>query len=190
MPVTPGDTDRSEQVWECSEVHLPSIPMLPMIDRACSGGKSWDQRELERRRRHLPGRHLVSTIRPRWWLIFAGLTVTGTIRDRANSSRRVRSCDLRESKFMAMAPQGAPVGRHSVAHWAERTVRRPEFHGQKIFFVNFVGERSPVSPAWCITDSQLVDRLFPKRLSVIAPAAAGRRAQPRGRPQNVTRRDS
>ena len=50
--------------------------------------------------------------------------------------------------------------------------------------MNFVGERSPVSPAWCITDSQLVIGLFPQTIKAYlqrqpaggaAASAAGRK---------------
>ena len=43
-------------------------------------------------------------------------------------------------------------------------ISEAEFRGQKIFFLNFVGEPSPFSPAWCITDSNIVFGLFPQTI--------------------------
>ncbi len=96
-------------------------------------------------------------------LIFTGLTVTGTIRDCAKLVAANEKLVAFAKQVMAMAPPGAPVdalGRPL----GRTTISEAEFRGQKIYFLNFVGERSPVSPAWCITDSQLVIGLFPQTL--------------------------
>ena len=115
-------------------------------------------------------------------LIFTGLTVTGTIRDRAKLVAANEKLVAFAKQIMAMAPPGAPVdalGRPL----GRTTISEAEFRGQKIYFVNFVGERSPVSPAWCITDSQLVIGLFPQTIKAYlqrqpaggAASAAGRK---------------
>jgi Protein of unknown function (DUF1559) len=116
-------------------------------------------------------------------LIFTGLTVTGTIRDRAKLVAANEKLVTFARQFIFMAPAGAPVdvlGRPL----GRTTISEAEFRGQKIFFVNFVGERSPVSPAWCITDSQLVVGLFPQTIKAYlqrqpAGSAAASAASPK-----------
>ena len=40
-----------------------------------------------------------------------------------------------------------------------------ELGGHKVYFLNAVGERVPVAPAWCVTDDELVLSLFPQGIN-------------------------
>jgi hypothetical protein len=93
-------------------------------------------------------------------LLFTGLTAVATIRDRArliNASQKFEHLAQEEAKRVA-GLDGPPRGNRYV------TIKHFEFAKQTIYFFNFVGPESPVSPAWCVTDKELIVSLFPSHI--------------------------
>ena len=93
-------------------------------------------------------------------LVFTGLTAVATVRDRArlvNASQKLEHLAQEEAKRVA-GLDGPPRGNRYV------TIKHFEFAKQTIYFFNFVGPDSPVSPAWCVTDKELIVSLFPSHI--------------------------
>ncbi|HEY2883496.1 MAG TPA: DUF1559 domain-containing protein [Pirellulales bacterium] len=99
-------------------------------------------------------------------LVFTGLTATVDLRDRTRVLKA-------EEKLMALVSQMTPqpVFGNGGAQFDDSVRIAPppkiesfDFLGQKIHFVNFVGTTSPVAPAWCITEKQVVFGLFPQTI--------------------------
>jgi hypothetical protein len=44
------------------------------------------------------------------------------------------------------------------------TIKDFQASGHKVYFMNFVGEESPVAPAWCLANNQLVVALYPSHI--------------------------
>ena len=96
-------------------------------------------------------------------LIFTGLTITGTIRDHAKLVTA-------HEKLIKAARQTLDPGQAdnsfqlhgAVPH--QTMISQLDFRGQEIFFLNFIGEQSPFSPAWCITKKQIIFGLFPQTI--------------------------
>ena len=105
-------------------------------------------------------------------LIFTGLTVTGTIRDRAKLIDANEKLVKAAGQALAAGPQDNPF--NALGGLPSRTlISESEFRGQKIFFLNFVGEQSPFSPAWCITEKQIVFGLFPQTIKAYLQRESG-----------------
>ncbi|HTQ40377.1 MAG TPA: DUF1559 domain-containing protein [Pirellulales bacterium] len=91
-------------------------------------------------------------------LVFTGLTLTATIRDR---TKLLQAHD----KLIAFAKMAEQMRRVSGQASTGPSLAETEFHGQKIMFLNFVGgDAFPFAPAWCITDKQVVFALFPQTI--------------------------
>jgi hypothetical protein len=58
------------------------------------------------------------------------------------------------------------IARHNLPDPPERrravTIRDIEVAGQKVYYLNSIGEEMPFAPAWCLTDDALVVGLFPQ----------------------------
>lgn len=52
-------------------------------------------------------------------------------------------------------------------------VRELEVGSNTVHFLNFVGEESPVAPAWCVTDKHLIVSLFPQGVAAFLNRDAG-----------------
>lgn len=52
-------------------------------------------------------------------------------------------------------------------------VRELEVGNNTVHFLNFVGEESPVAPAWCVTDKHLIVSLFPQGVAAFLNRGAG-----------------
>ena len=52
-------------------------------------------------------------------------------------------------------------------------VRELEVGNNTVHFLNFVGEESPVAPAWCVTDKHLIVSLFPQGVAAFLNRDAG-----------------
>ena len=94
-------------------------------------------------------------------LIVTGLTAVGSVRDAEKLAKTLE-------KFEAFVQQQAKDlierrggGRRIPRH---ATIKHFEFNKRKIYFVNFVGEFSPVAPAWCVTDKEFIISLFPSHI--------------------------
>ena len=59
------------------------------------------------------------------------------------------------------AAQNGPL---QVRDRRQRQVRMQSYMAgdQEIFFLNFIGEDSPIAPAWCVTDDELIVSVFPQ----------------------------
>jgi hypothetical protein len=93
-------------------------------------------------------------------LVFTGLTAVATVRDRArlvNAFQKIEHLAQEEAKRVA-GLDGPPRGNRHV------TIKHIEFGKQTIYFVNFVGAESPVAPAWCVTENELIVSLFPSHI--------------------------
>lgn len=96
-------------------------------------------------------------------LVFTGLTITATLRDHDKLMKA-------NEKFIAFARQTNEQKRQSMQNAGvsnpriDPSILETEYYGQKIFFLNFVGQESPVAPAWCITDKYLIVSLFPQTI--------------------------
>jgi hypothetical protein len=109
-------------------------------------------------------------------LIFTGLTITASIRDR---EKLLAAND----KFLRFTKQLRERSEQLRANGVQRVpnfdVGELNFRDQKIFFTNFIGDPSPFAPAWCITDKQVVFALFPQSIKAFlerqanSPAAKG-----------------
>jgi hypothetical protein len=90
-------------------------------------------------------------------LLFTGLTAVATVRDRealVKTSAKLEELAKKMAESRAKPNEFGRVPRHV-------TVKNFDHNGQKIYFVNFVGDDSPVSPAWCVTEKELIISLFP-----------------------------
>ena len=88
-------------------------------------------------------------------LVFTGLTLTVSLKDR---DKLLQASDRLATISRQAAEQQQRNGESAMA------IRDFEYRGQRIFFMNFVSPQSPFSPAWCLTDKQLVVSLFPQAI--------------------------
>ncbi len=44
------------------------------------------------------------------------------------------------------------------------TIADFKFAGHTVYFLNFIGDRAPFAPAWCVTDKELIVSLFPQMI--------------------------
>jgi hypothetical protein len=94
-------------------------------------------------------------------LVFTGLTITATIRDRQKLLHANDSLVNFSKRIVQQSQQMRAVNGQRLPN---SSLNEIEFHGQKIFFINFIGAQSPFAPAWCITDKQVVFALFPQTI--------------------------
>ena len=94
-------------------------------------------------------------------LVVTGLTLTVTLRDR---EKLVQANDRLVAVGRQMMEQDHRQGADATS------IREIEFAGQHLFFLNFMSPDSPVSPAWCITDKQLIVSLYPANDQIVSPA--------------------
>ncbi|MCH8042139.1 MAG: hypothetical protein IID44_00335 [Planctomycetes bacterium] len=97
-------------------------------------------------------------------LIATGLTAVGSVRDADKLAKTLEKFEAfvqaqAKGRIARFAPNrvGERIARHV-------TIKHFEFNKQKIYFVNFVGEFSPVAPAWCVTDKEFIISLFPSHI--------------------------
>jgi hypothetical protein len=93
-------------------------------------------------------------------LVFTGLTAVAPIRDRArlvNALQKIEHLVQEQAKQQGEA-DGPPRGRRYA------TIKHFEFAKQTVYFLNFVGAESPVAPAWCATENELIVSLFPSHV--------------------------
>ena len=94
-------------------------------------------------------------------LIFTGLTAVNRPRD-LNKFRATHE------KLVALMKK--EMGEPGPREPGERRFRRgvflkeTEFRGQKIYFLNSMGEEMPFAPAWCLTDKELIVAFFPQQV--------------------------
>ncbi len=89
-------------------------------------------------------------------LLITGLTVVASIRDHESLAKA-------EDQLRALA-KDALAATHSFDPRSRATIGDCEFHGQQIHFLNFIGEPSPVAPAWCLTDKEFIVALSPQAI--------------------------
>ena len=90
-------------------------------------------------------------------LLVTGLTAVANIRDRpalVKASAKIEELAQKMAETAGQPNEFGRVPRHV-------TVKHFDHNGQTIYFVNFIGDDSPVSPAWCVTDKELIVSLFP-----------------------------
>lgn len=90
-------------------------------------------------------------------LLVTGLTAVANVRDRSalvKASSKIEEFAQKMAETAGQPNEFGRVPRHV-------TVKHFDHNGQTIYFVNFVGDDSPVSPAWCVTDKELIVSLFP-----------------------------
>ena len=104
-------------------------------------------------------------------LLVTGLTLVVPVKDREKLLKV-------EERLLAMAkqaegPEPGAGDEHGRRHGV--SVAECESHGQKIHFLDFIGEPVAVAPAWCITDKELIISLFPQTIKahLARDAAAG-----------------
>ena len=91
-------------------------------------------------------------------LLVTGLTLVVPVKDREKLLKV-------EERLMAMAKQAEPPpDPNSIRRSRSMTIGECESHGQKIHFLNSIGEPMAVAPAWCITDKELIVSLFPQTI--------------------------
>lgn len=93
-------------------------------------------------------------------ILITGLTLTVSVKDRAKLVAVHDKLVASARSADAAARQGLPPG----ARRRGVEIADFDFHGQKIFFANFIGEEVPFAPAWCITDSELIVAPFPQMI--------------------------
>jgi hypothetical protein len=92
-------------------------------------------------------------------LLFSGLTAAFSLENPA-------AFQAAFAKVMAVVRQGAPPVERSPTGRLRRNVYLEQFEhrGQRVYFLNAVGEEMPFAPAWCATDTHLLVSLFPQML--------------------------
>ncbi len=99
-------------------------------------------------------------------LLFSGVTAVVQVRDR-------QKLQATHDRLVAMARSMTPPTPPGARPQRGATVKEMEFNKHKIFFMNFIGEESPVAPAWCITDKELVVALYPQSIKSYLSRPAG-----------------
>jgi hypothetical protein len=90
-------------------------------------------------------------------LLVTGLTAVANVRDPkalAKASTKIEELAKKMAEASSQPNEFGRVPRHV-------TVKHFDHNGQTIYFVNFVGDESPISPAWCVTEKELIVSLFP-----------------------------
>lgn len=90
-------------------------------------------------------------------LLVTGLTAVVNVRDAERltaAAEKIEALAKREAERFAEPNDFGRVPRHV-------TVKHFDHNGAKVYFLSFVGEESPVSPAWCVTDKELIVSTFP-----------------------------
>jgi len=95
-------------------------------------------------------------------LLVTGLTLVVPVRDR-DKLLKVEERLLALAKQAEAPPPGAG-GPHSYRRQEVTVAESAAADGQKIHFLNFIGEPVAVAPAWCITDKELIVSLFPQTI--------------------------
>ncbi len=91
-------------------------------------------------------------------LLFTGLTAVVSVRDPA---RVAQTLEKIERKSQEEIPPQDPDSQRRPRHVA---VEHFDHNGQKIYFLNSVGEFLPVAVAWTVTDQELIVSLFPSHV--------------------------
>ena len=93
-------------------------------------------------------------------LLITGATAVVSIRDRDKLQK------IHQSVIDRVKATNAVLARGNPGHGRRNGVEIAEFdsHGQKIYFLNFIGDAVPFAPAWCITDKELIISLFPQMI--------------------------
>lgn len=84
-------------------------------------------------------------------LLISGLTAVVKVDDRATLERTL-------NRFVETIRLEQGGGRRRV------TIKDFFFEGQRVYFLNAIGEEMPVAPAWCITDDALVVAAYPQMI--------------------------
>jgi hypothetical protein len=93
-------------------------------------------------------------------LLVTGLTAVVSVRDRESLVKTSDKIAELAKKFAESAGEPNEFGRVP----RHVTVKNFDHNGTKVYFVNFVGDESPISPAWCVTDKELIVSLFPSHV--------------------------
>jgi hypothetical protein len=93
-------------------------------------------------------------------LIFTGLTAVVDVRNAENLRKALTKIEEAAQKAAGSRAEPDDFGRTP----RHVTVKHFEHHKQTVYFLNFVGDESPVSPAWCVTDKELIVSLFPSHV--------------------------
>lgn len=90
-------------------------------------------------------------------LVFTGLTAAVAVKDRDRLSRTI-------DRLTEIARQ--EMGRHGGSGRYRRGAFIESFtcEGEKVHFLNIVGEEVPVAPAWCLTDTHLLVSPYPQMI--------------------------
>jgi hypothetical protein len=92
--------------------------------------------------------------------LVTGATAVVSIRDREKLQRIHQSViDRVKATNRELARQDEGRGRRQGVEIAEF-----ESNGQKVYFLNFIGDEVPFAPAWCITEKEVVISLFPQMI--------------------------
>ena len=92
-------------------------------------------------------------------LVITGLTGVVSVRDH---DRLAKTLVKIEAIAQAEAQRRIRPGARRLPRHV--TIKHFEFAGEKIYFLNFVGEESPIAPAWCLTDDELIIATFPSHV--------------------------
>jgi len=95
-------------------------------------------------------------------LVLTGLTVVGTVKDRDKLSKALDKLQAAAVADAQRRLDGAGPGTRRLPRHV--TIKDFEFAGQKVYFVNFVGEESPVAPSWCVTDKEVIFSFYPSHV--------------------------
>ncbi len=93
-------------------------------------------------------------------LIVTGLTAVVNVRDGerlAKAAEKIEAAAQKAAEARAEPNEFGRVPRHV-------TIKHFDYNGNKIYFMNFVGDESPVSPAWCVTEKELIVSTFPSHV--------------------------
>jgi len=142
------------------------LDLLEDMDPQLKGQTEQQLGELEEELRISIRRDLLAALADLWTLhgspadgsFWTGAVATVSVRDR---DALLRAHDTLERVLRDLFGGGG--GFHH-GHHRRREVRVQDFEhlGQTVHFLNFIGEESPVAPAWCLTGERLIVGLYPQ----------------------------
>ncbi len=101
-------------------------------------------------------------------LVITGLTGVVSVRDHdrlAETLVKIEAIAQAQAERFAR-PDGGRMRRHV-------TIKNFTYAGQKVYYLNFVGEVYPLAPAWCLTDDELIIATFPSHVKAYLSRADG-----------------
>ncbi len=107
-------------------------------------------------------------------LVFTGLTAVVPVKDHATlSSLHEKLVEIAEAELK----QEEARYRENADDWGYRpvvpTIRRIEFAGETIYFLDPRDDDVPLAPAWCLTEKELIGALFPQSIKAYLSRAEG-----------------